>query len=298
MESTKSNLDASNLEVGASVQNPKSIQQVKNIIGEKNKYFESKNSVLYLSDAVELLKRIPAETVDLIVTDPAYSSMNRHLQLGKGRIVGEYKNRGENGKWFAEFEDSEENYSRFLVEAYRVMKPKSHIYIMFDPFSLLNLGGLFKRYFHVKNVLVWDKSIMGMGHYFRRQVEFILFCSKGNLKLTSRSLRDIWEIPRVIPLIFPSQKPVQLFENMITASIDRNNADFLVLDPFVGSGSSAIATLKHGGKFIGVDISSKALALSKERIHAYEKSQMDPFEIIKRKKTRKNSKQTSLSENR
>ena len=46
--------------------------------------------VLHQQDAIRFLKSLESNSVDLIVTDPAYSGMNQHLQLGKGRIVGEY----------------------------------------------------------------------------------------------------------------------------------------------------------------------------------------------------------------
>lgn len=89
--------------------------------------YQSQNTIIYRSDAIEILKSLPDNSIDLLITDPAYSSMNDHLKLGKGRIVGEYKNRGEDGKWFKEFEDTVENYSLFLSEARRVLKENSHI---------------------------------------------------------------------------------------------------------------------------------------------------------------------------
>jgi len=54
----------------------------------------------------------------LIVTDPAYSGMNNKLKLGKGRIVGNYSEKGQNdSKWFSEFNDTEENYDVFSRNA-------------------------------------------------------------------------------------------------------------------------------------------------------------------------------------
>ena len=249
-------------------------------------YYQSKNTAVYRLDAIEFLKSLPDSSIDLIITDPAYSSMNNHLKLGRGRIVGEYKNRGEDGKWFKEFEDSVENYSLFLGEARRVLKENSHIYVMLDSFSLLNLGPLFKNYFDVKNILVWDKVNMGMGHYFRRQVEFIIFCTKGKLKLTKKNFRDLWRVKR-IKADFPSQKPVQIFENMIKASKTSRAKNYVVCDPFLGSGSSAIASLKKKALFIGADISIKAMNASTKRIESYESLKIDPGEKSKKRKPRK-----------
>ena len=102
-----------------------------------------KNKVLIKQDdCISFLNSLPVRSVDLIVTDPAYSGMNNKLRLGKGRIVGKYNEKGsENGRWFGEFEDTEENYEKFLLACKRVLKKETgHIYIMFDSFSLLTLG--------------------------------------------------------------------------------------------------------------------------------------------------------------
>ena len=131
-------------------------------------------AVIHQEDAIKFLKSLKDNSIDLIITDPAYSGMNQHLQLGKGRIIGEYKDKSDNGKWFNEFHDSIENYELFLKECSRVMKKNSHIFIMFDSFSLITLSNLVRNIFNLKNIITWDKVNIGMGHYFRRQTEFIL----------------------------------------------------------------------------------------------------------------------------
>jgi site-specific DNA-methyltransferase (adenine-specific) len=77
------------------------------------KYNSGKNKIsIYQDDAISFLKKLPSNSVDVIATDPAYSGMNDKLKLGSGRIVGKYADKGkENGKWFGEFKDSEENYN-------------------------------------------------------------------------------------------------------------------------------------------------------------------------------------------
>ena len=219
-------------------------------------------------DARHFLKTLPDASVDLIVTDPAYSGMNQHLMLGKGRIVGKYDEKGE-GKWFEEFHDTPENYHRFLADCYRVLKPDRHIFIMFDSFSMLSLGAMVRDVFNVKNVVTWDKVNIGMGHYFRRQSEFILFASKGKRPLTRRDIPDIWRIKRLHRASYPTQKPVELFEAMIASSKGTDDREFTVCDPFVGSGSSAIAALRQGATFIGCDIAGKAIELAARRIEGF-----------------------------
>lgn len=227
---------------------------------------------IYREDALSLLSQLPSNSVDLIITDPAYSGMNQHLQLGRGKIIGKYSEKGDGGKWFEEFHDTEENYTAFLQECYRVLKQNRHIYIMFDSYSMLSLAPLVRQVFDVKNVLVWDKQHIGLGHYFRRRHEFIVFASKGKRPLSLKSIPDVWRIKRVTRLKYPTQKPSELFETMLIASAEK---DFVVCDPFLGSGSSAIASIKRGCSFIGGDIAQSAIETTTNRIKCYLQDNVD-----------------------
>ncbi|MEY5046409.1 MAG: hypothetical protein RL713_1634, partial [Bacteroidota bacterium] len=177
--------------------------------------------------------------------------------------------------WFKEFHDTVENYNEFLSEVYRVLKPDSHLFLMFDSYSMLTLGPLVRNYFNVKNLIVWDKINMGMGHYFRRQSELILFASKGKKPISRRDIPDILRIKRIHTARYPTQKPVELFEALISSSKHPADKKFLVCDPFLGSGSSAIAAIKQKCEFIGSDISDEAINISRERVQTYLESGAD-----------------------
>ncbi|MCK9368614.1 site-specific DNA-methyltransferase [Candidatus Dojkabacteria bacterium] len=225
--------------------------------------------VIKQADCIQFLSSLDEGSIDLIVTDPAYSGMNNHLKLGKGRIVGNYKQKGTVGaKWFTEFEDSIENYEKFLSECKRILNKKTgHIYIMFDAFSLLSLGHVVRKYFSVKNIITWDKINIGMGHYFRRRHEFIMFATNKNArKLSSQKYADVWSIKRLHNAKYPTQKPVELFDMMLDASGFKNCN---VCDPFLGSGSSAISALNHKYNFWGCDISPEAINFAKKRIKEF-----------------------------
>ncbi|PHS24471.1 MAG: hypothetical protein COA83_07665 [Methylophaga sp.] len=237
--------------------------------------YEDKKISIYQDDAISFLKKLPPNSVDVIVTDPAYSGMNNKLKLGKGRIVGKYSDKGTSeGKWFSEFEDSEENYTLFLSECKRVLKESTgHIYLMFDSFSLLSLGNVVRDFFDVKNIITWDKVNIGMGHYYRRRHEYVIFSTNGNTrKIKNRSFPDVWQFKRIHNSKYPTQKPVEVFQAMIYASTEDK---FTVCDPFLGSASSAIAAIKNNCNFIGCDISDKAMEISKERIGEYLSSGVD-----------------------
>ena len=240
----------------------------------------NKNTVsIVTDDAINFLKSLPNNSVDVITTDPAYSGMNNKLKLGKGRIVGKYSEKGEsNSKWFSEFKDTEENYSLFLTECKRVLKKDTgHIYIMFDSFSLLTLGAIVRKYFDVKNLITWDKVNIGMGHYFRRRHEYIIFSTNGNTrKIKNRSFPDIWRFKRIHNAKYATQKPVEIFQAMIFASTEKG---YTVCDPFMGSSSSAIAAIKNNCNFIGCDISKDSFKISKERIKKFIETNTDILQL-------------------
>ena len=238
-------------------------------------FYESKNHrvSIFKDDAINFLKSLPSDSVDVIITDPAYSGMNQKLKLGSGKIIGRYKDAGkEDARWFEEFHDTEENYKTFLQECFRVLKNNRHIYIMFDSYSLLTLAPVAREVFEVKNLLCWDKANIGLGHYFRRRHEFILFASKGKRPLNSKSIPDVWKIKRVVRSDYPTQKPTEVFELMLKGSAEK---DFVVCDPFLGSGSAAIAAIKNNCKFLGCDISDKSMSFSKDRIEFYLREKTD-----------------------
>ena len=245
----------------------------------KNKpAFESQDQriSIFQDDAISFLKGLPSGSVDVIVTDPAYSGMNQKLKLGSGKIIGKYSDAGKsNAKWFEEFHDNTENYKAFLIESYRVLKDNRHIYIMFDSYSLLTLAPVVREVFEVKNLLCWDKVNIGLGHYFRRRHEFILFASKGKRTLNSKSIPDVWKIKRVVGSQYPTQKPTEVFELMLKGSAEK---DFVVCDPFLGSGSAAIAAIKNNCKFLGCDISEKSINFSKARIEEFLITKADKYQ--------------------
>ncbi len=232
--------------------------------------------LLVQEDCLAFLRSLPDASVDLIATDPAYSGMNQHLKLGRGRIVGTYQKAGEPGeRWFQEFHDDPANFRELLRQCHRVLRDHRHLYLMFDSYSLLTLGHLVRETFDVKNVLVWDKLLLGMGHYFRRRHELIVFASKGKRPMRRRDLPDVWRFKRLVRAPYPTQKPVELFEAMIEASCEPG---FVVVDPFMGSGSCAVAALRRGCRFWGCDSSAKAVALATARFEAVQRGLADPLQ--------------------
>lgn len=229
---------------------------------------------LHVGDCLAMLQSLEPESVDVIVTDPAYSGMNDHMKFGHGRIIGNRED-PDLDRWFEEFRDDPETFRQFLHACERVLRPDRHIYVMFDSFSLLSLGHIMREVFNVKNLLVWDKVNMGMGHYYRRRHELILFATKGKRRLASRGAADVWRERRIYGGAYPTQKPVALFARMLAESAEPG---MVVLDPFFGSGSAGVAALQADCQFVGCDLSEDALAVARERLEQVERGEADPLE--------------------
>jgi site-specific DNA-methyltransferase (adenine-specific) len=225
-------------------------------------------------DCLRFLASLADGSVDVITTDPAYSGMNQHMSFGHGRIVGRYSD-SDNERWFTEFRDDPATFLAFLRECRRVLVDGGHIYIMFDSFSLLSLGHLVREVFAVKNLIVWDKVNLGMGHYFRRRHETIVFATKGHRRLSRRDLPDVWAVKRIHRGSYPTQKPVALFSRMLAGSAEPG---MTVCDPFVGSGSSAVAALRAGCAVVAADIDVRAVELTRQRCLAVASGSADPRE--------------------
>jgi len=233
---------------------------------------------IHVQDYMAFLGTLPDKSVDLIITDPPYSGMNRKLNFGGGRIVGKYASAGAaGGKWYADLPDDPDLYRVFFEECHRVLRKNRHIYVMFDNESLLTLGPVFREVFALKSIIVWDKGHMGLGENYRRQHEIILFAKtqKGTRRLTSKALADVIYEKRIYNAAYPTQKPVALFDRFVRASV---SSGFTVCDPFAGSGSTSIAALQAGCSFVGADISPRAVAIANWRSKHFLKTCQDPLE--------------------
>jgi site-specific DNA-methyltransferase (adenine-specific) len=109
---------------------------------------------------------------------------------------------------------------------------------------------------------VWDKQKIGMGYHYRARYEFILFFEKGKRKLKDLSVPDIISCPRVFRG-YPSEKPVAVAEQLIRQSAEPGE---LILDPFMGSGSTGVAALQQQCRFWGNDICPEAETIAHARL--------------------------------
>lgn len=204
-------------------------------------------------DAIQYLKKVPDKSIDLVVTDPAYESLEKHRKIG---TTTRLKN-----KWFPIFKD--DDMDELFVELYRVLKNDTHCYV-FSNFesSYFMIDAAYQAGFKNWTPLVWDKVTIGMGYHYRSQYELILFFEKGKRRLNDLSIPNILRKKR-IRSDFPTQKPVEIMRTLITQS---SNIGEIVCDPFFGSCSTGVASLQVGRRFVGCDIWDHAVEVSRLRM--------------------------------
>jgi site-specific DNA-methyltransferase (adenine-specific) len=212
-------------------------------------------------DAIEWLQTLPSASVNLIVTDPPYESLEKHRAVGTTTRLKHSK--ASSNDWFKIFPN--ERFETLFGEFYRVLKKNSHFYLFCDPETMFAAKPIAERVgFKFWKPIIWDKKRIGMGYHYRARYENILFFEKGKRKLNDLGISDIIEVPRVFNG-YPTEKPVKVSEILVQQS---SMPGELVIDPFSGSGSVGVAAIGLGRSFQGNDICAEAVEITEGRIKA------------------------------
>ncbi len=214
---------------------------------------------LHQGDAIDWLKSLNDSSVDLLITDPPYESLEKHRKVGTTTRLKQSKS--SSNMWFEIFPNS--RFESLFYEAYRVLRKNSHFYLFCDQETAFIVKPIAEAAgFKFWKPIIWDKMRIGMGYHYRAKYEFILFFEKGKRKLNSLSIPDILSVPR-IHRGYPTEKPVELMKILISQSSSESE---LVCDPFMGACATGVAAQMLNRKFIGNDLSHEALKLSCERL--------------------------------
>lgn len=185
-------------------------------------------------------------------TDPAYRSLDKHRYGTTPRLVD----------WFPTIPNEE--FVQLFDEAYRVLARGSHMYVICDYETAFEIVPMAKLAgFDFRKPVIHDKMRMGMGYNYRASYEMVLFFKKGKRNLRDLGVRDVLRIPRITGRDeYPTTKPPLLLELLITMSSEYGE---LVVDPFVGSGTAALAAHKLGRRFEGCDVNPEAIRRCQDR---------------------------------
>lgn len=221
---------------------------------------------LRCGDCLEELKKIDNNSIDLIITDPPYRTTSRGSAGNSGGMLQKEINK--KGKVF---DCNNINCETYAPEFYRVLKEGSHCYVMTNHINLIEMLNTFSNNgFHFIKSLIWDKGNKIMGQYYMSQFEYILFFRKGKGKKINKcgtsdilSIKNIKNKDKNGQNLHDTEKPVNLMKILVENSSNENN---IVLDPFMGIGSTGIASKQLNRNFIGFEIDEKYFNIAKERI--------------------------------
>ena len=227
---------------------------------------------LYNDDCMNVLKTIEDSSVDLVVTDPPYKTTSRGCAGNSGGMLQKEQN-----KKGMVFKHNNIAISDYLPELYRVLKDKSHCYIMCNHKNLypfLKEINSFKgddggRFNFIKS-LIWVKDNKIMGQYYMSQFEYVLFLRKnGAKKINNCGTSDVIHIANKKlkgaegKNLHDTEKPIELMRILVENSSKEND---IVLDPFMGIGSTGVACKNTNRKFIGIELDEEYFNIASKRI--------------------------------
>jgi len=245
---------------------------------------------IYQGDCLEILENIPENSVDLVFADPPYFLSNGGITCHAGRMVSVNKGEWDKlpgpdlGPVRARFDKVHEFNTTWLAACQRVLKPNGSIWVSGTAHVIHSVGFAMQQLgFKLLNDISWVKPNPPPNlscRYFTHATETIIWAAKDkksrhtfNYKLMKdinrgKQMKSVWTIRPPEPWEkkfgkHPTQKPVALLERILLAS---SNEGDLVLDPFLGSGTTLLAALRLRRSALGLEFSAEFLSLSLCRI--------------------------------
>jgi site-specific DNA-methyltransferase (adenine-specific) len=215
-------------------------QEEKKIKFEKNKNQFAKEitetntnlfNICFNGNCIELMQNKDLQKCSLLLSDPPYG-----MDFKSGHVDKNKWDRISNDKIIDTISILDNSFN----EAKKHLLPDAHIYIFGNPNEIENIKPIFCKYFNLKNILIWDREVIGMGDLktYGRSYDIIYFGYNEVWKdLNGIRDRDILRFERVSPsnLTHPTEKPLSILEYLIKKSTNENE---FILDPFAGSCST------------------------------------------------------------
>ena len=224
-------------------------------------------------DVIEVMKKMPTGSVDLIVTSPPYNLKNSTGNGMKDGRGGKWENAAlKNG--YSNHNDCmpHDEYVKWqkdcLIEMMRLIPEDGAIF--YNHKRRVQGGVLQDRQditnsFPVRQIIIWKRAggLNFNAGYFLPTHEVIFLIAKPKFKLAPKAnaYGDVWEFPQEMKNSHPAPFPVKLIDRIVSST----NAK-IILDPFMGSGTTAISVINYKRNYIGIDISPEYCEMAKKRI--------------------------------
>src|SRR6266571_2117114 len=216
---------------------------------------------IFLGDCLDLLAQIPESSVDLVFADPPYFLSNGGITCHAGKMVS--VNKGEWDK--SRGPDANHEFNRaWLAACQRVLKPNGSLWVSGTAHVIHSVGFAMQQLgFKLLNDISWVKPNPPPNlscRYFTHSTETIIWAAKNS---KSRHTFNYKLMKEAKFGKHPTQKPVALLERILLASSHEGD---LVLDPFLGGGTTLLAALRLRRHSLGCELSAEFLSLSLRRI--------------------------------
>lgn len=212
---------------------------------------------LIKGDCLEVMDELIAKgvKVDMVLTDPPYGmSFQSNYRIKKHKKI---KN-----------DNSLEWLDDFVNKSYELLKEDTASYVFCSFHHIDKFKQAFEKKFKIKNILVWEKNNTSMGDLkadFAPKIEFVLFLQKGRCMIRGKRDSNIFKFDRTCNKLHPTEKPVDMMEYLISKFSDEGQ---LILDPFMGSGTTGVACKNLERDFIGVELDSHFYRVARRRLRS------------------------------
>lgn len=237
---------------------------------------------IYNESCLETFKKMPDSFVDLIITSPPYNkswwSMNQNINNG-------FKTKSRSIK-YGEFQDNlepeiyEAQQREVLKECIRVIKPTGSIF--YNHIDILHKHNtIHPKYvydFPIKQIIIWNrKNTPKIDVSYFYPINEYIFWIKKSIECVPKFKRDnavfkknIWDISPENLNNHPAPFPISIAANCIVSCSDEND---LIYDPYMGSGTTALASIKYNRKYIGSEINEEYVKNAEKRINIFLRQQ-------------------------
>lgn len=221
-------------------------------------------------DCLEEIMKMPDGSVDALVTDPPFSSGTREAN----KTMRNSMIRSDDAKWFGSDNMSTDGFGYLIrscaKEWRRILKDGGTALVFIDwRMQAIVSSAIESADLRKIGLIVWNKTFFGMGSGFRNQHELVLHFSKNKPSPVNR--KDCGNVIDCKPIrggVHPTEKPVELLSRMIDV-VTRSGET--VVDPFMGSGSTGVACVQLGRKFIGIEREAEYCDIARTRISEAER---------------------------
>ena len=263
-----------------------------------------KNTIL-LGDSLKIMKTIPSKSVDLIFADPPYNLQLKDTLYRPDQTTVEAVTQD----WdkFNTYKEYDNFTEQWLKESKRILKKGGALWVIGSYHNILRVGTSIQNHgFWILNDIIWHKTNPMpnfRGTRFTNAHETLLWCTTSreakytfnyqNLKELNdgKQMRSDWFIPICSgkerlresnnQRSHPTQKPEALMYRIILSSTNKGD---IILDPFLGSGTTAVVAKKLQKNFIGIEQDKEYISLAKKRL---KQTKVLNDEVVKMKKSRK-----------